>query len=91
MPNLDTGTQLNRIEAEAKGTQLNNSNAVAEVWDEDELMRWRDEYVQQVREQRGRRLEWLLSKHPRCRIRLGTGAEHYGAILGGEMEEARAA
>jgi hypothetical protein len=90
MPNLDTGSQLNRIEPQ-QDSQHNGSKAVAEVWNEDELMRWRDEYMQQVREQRGRRLEWLLSKHPRCRIRLGTGAEHYGSVLGGEMEEARAA
>jgi hypothetical protein len=90
MPNVHTGSHLNRIEDE-QGTQLNNSDAVPEVWDEAELMRWRDEYLQRVREQRGRRLEWLLAKHPRCRIRLGTGAEHYGSIRAGEMDEARAA
>ncbi len=90
MPSLDTGSQLNRMEDE-QGAQLDASGAVAEVWNEDELMRWRDEYVQRLREQRGRRLEWLLSKHPRCHITLGTGKRHYGSILAEEMSEARAA
>jgi hypothetical protein len=90
MPSLDTGSQLNRMEDE-QGSQLDASGAVAEVWNEDELMRWRDEYVQRLREQRGRRLEWLLAKHPRCRITLGTGKRHYGSILAEEMSEARAA
>jgi hypothetical protein len=90
MPSLDTGSQLNRMEDE-QGAQLDASDNVAEVWNEDELMRWRDEYVERLREQRGRRLEWLLSKHPRCRITLGTGKRHYGSSLVEEMSEARAA
>jgi hypothetical protein len=74
-----------------RAAQPSASGEVVEVWNEDELMRWRDEYVQRLREQRGRRLEWLLSKHPRCRITLGTGTRHYGSILAEEMSEARAA
>jgi hypothetical protein len=90
MPSLDTGTQLNRMEDE-RAAQPSASGEVVEVWNEEELARWRDEYVQRLREQRGRRLEWMLSKHPRCRITLGTGTRHYGSIRAGEMSEARAA
>jgi hypothetical protein len=90
MPNVHTGTQLNRMEDE-RAAQPSASSEVVEVWNEEELARWRDEYMQRVRLQRARRLTWLLSKHRRCRIRLGTGAQHYGSIRAGEMEEARAA
>jgi hypothetical protein len=90
MPNVHTGSQLNRME-DTQAAQPSASGEVVEVWNEDELARWRDEYVERLRQQRGRRLEWLLSKHPRCRITLGTGTRYYGSIRAGEMEEARAA
>jgi hypothetical protein len=90
MPSLDTGTQLNRMEGE-RAAQPSASGEVVEVWDEEELARWRAEYVQRLRLQRTRRLTWMLSKHPRCRITLGTGTRHYGSIRAGEMEDALAA
>jgi hypothetical protein len=85
MPNLDTGTQLNTFDIQAKHRKaaLNADPSVessaTEAWSVERLEEWRRDYALQFHRQRERRLVWLQQHHLRCKIVLGDGQTRRGA------------